>query len=59
MISLFLDPFCSNLVHRSSNEAVKLERANVWYGTPTMYVDMLAHPKRNEIDFEELRSALG
>jgi len=27
-------------------EAVRNENTNVWYGTPTMYVDMLAHPSR-------------
>ena len=27
-------------------EAVRNENTNIWYGTPTMYVDMLAHPSR-------------
>ena len=39
----------------SLSKAVKSEKANIWYGTPTMYVDMLAHPDRNNIDFDELR----
>ena len=47
------------LIHKilSLSKAVKSEKANVWYGTPTMYVDMLAHPKRNNIDFVEMRWA--
>ena len=39
----------------SLSKAVKSEKTNIWYGTPTMYVDMLAHPERNNIDFDELR----
>ena len=34
-------------------EAVEKEGCNVWYGTPTMYVDMLAHPDRVKNSFEK------
>ena len=34
-------------------EAVQQEGCNAWYGTPTMYVDMLAHPNRDGIEFDK------
>lgn len=34
-------------------DAVRNENTNIWYGTPTMYVDMLAHPSRANQTFDK------
>ena len=32
--------------------AIKTEKTNIWYGTPTMFVDMLSHQRRlNQEEF--------
>ncbi|XP_061079270.1 medium-chain acyl-CoA ligase ACSF2, mitochondrial-like [Conger conger] len=43
---------------RANLEAIQKERCTIFYGTPTMYIDMLGQPELNKYDLSSLEAGL-
>ncbi|XP_064172407.1 medium-chain acyl-CoA ligase ACSF2, mitochondrial [Anguilla rostrata] len=43
---------------RANLEAIQKERCNYFYGTPTMFIDMLGQPELNKFDLSSLKTGI-